>query len=576
MTSINKEKIVRTEHLENANSAGGILNSEDEFIDTHPHDDELFEQAKLGTEDEHSLTLKDAIKYHMPAILWSMLFSATIIMEGYDNSLIGSFYAYPSFARKYGSYNAVSGDYQLSGPWQVGLGCASAAGSIVGVICNGYMTEKWGHRHVILVSLIIMAACIFITFFAQNVGTLVAGQVLSGLPWGVFATVGSQFSSEVVPLKLRGYLAAYINICWATGQLIAAGVLQGFINYGNDDITGKGQWSYRIPFALQWMFIPPLFILTWLAPDSPQWLIRKGKIDAAYKSLKRLSNHKIHDKIPSRLAMMRHTNNLEKQAHNDLKDETALQGFKKCFQGVNLRRTEIGCFAFSAQVLSGSTFAYSPSYFFSQAGLASGDTYKLNLGVTGIAWVGTTLSWVLLSRFGRRTIFLTGYTLLVIMLLLIGILACPTQTSGIKWAQAGITMVWVAVYSLTIGPGAFIFSVEASSTILRPQSVALARGYYTLWSLISNIVEPYLINPGNANLKGKTAFVWLGTAVCIWVWAVFRLPETKDRTYEELDILFNKQVPAWKFSSYKIDVVTETPALQEKYEAEAAQEEQSE
>ncbi|KAH3680204.1 hypothetical protein WICMUC_000469 [Wickerhamomyces mucosus] len=555
------ERKARIQHLENVayssdEKKGGGLN-------TNPHDDELWEAAKIGTEDEHNLTIGEAIKYHKASILWSMVFSATIIMEGYDNSLMTSFFAYPAFAKKYG-YLTDIGDYQLSGSWQVALGTGSSVGSFIGVVANGYLTERWGHRNVILVSLVFMAGFIFIPFFAPNVNALVAGQVLCGLPWGVFATMGPSYASEVVPLRLRGYLAAYTNICWATGQFISAGVLQGLESYGADDPYGKGQWAYRIPFAVQWVWVIPLFVLTFLAPDSPQWLIRKDRIDDAHKSLERLTSSKIHHKVPHRLAMLRHTNNLERQTQNQVGEEvTGLKSFLKCFQGTNLRRTEIGCISFSGQVLSGSTFAYSPSYFFSQAGLSSTETYKLNLGTTAIAWLGTALSWLLFARYGRRTIYLTGYTILTFLLLLIGILACPTQTSGIKWAQAGITMVWVATYALTIGPGAFIFSVEASSTRLRPQSVALARGSYTLCSLISNVVEPYLINPGNANLKGKTAFVWFATAFLTWIWSIFRLPETKDRTYEELDILFEKRVPARKFSSYQIDLDEQVPEVVE-------------
>lgn len=62
---------------------------------------------------------------------------------------------------------------------------------------------------------------------------------------------------------------------------------------------------------------------------------------------------------------MIHTNELEQQQEKLTKEEVkGLKSYLKCFQGSNLRRTEIACIAFAGQVLSGSTFAYSPSYFF--------------------------------------------------------------------------------------------------------------------------------------------------------------------------------------------------------------------
>lgn len=512
----------------------------------------VLEEAKDATEAEHELSLADALKYHKKAIWWAVVLSLTIVMEGYDNILISSFYAYPTFQKKYGEPSSTDSDgtvhYELAGRWQSALGAASSVGTIFGVFANGYLTERFGHRRVIMVSLVFMAAFIFVVFFAPSVEVLLVGQILCGLPWGIFATMGPTYSSEVCPLALRGYLTAYVNMCWATGQFIAAGVLQGLV-------SNTTQWGYRIPFAIQWVWPIPLFILTFLAPDSPWWLVRRGNTEKAEKSLRKLWSKEVHHKIPNHIALMVHTNALEQAQHNTKEgDERSWKSYLQCFKGTNLRRTEIVCITFAGQVLSGSSFAYSPSYFFSQAGLSSADVYKLNLGVTGISFSGCICSWFLLNRFGRRTIYVTGYFFLVLFLLLIGILASPEQTTSLQWAQAGLTIAWVATYASTIGPLAFTIVSEMSATRLRAQTVALARNAYNLVSLISQIVEPYLINPGEANLRGKTGFVWFATALPTLVWAYFRLPETKDRTYEELDMLFERRVSARKFAKEQVDI----------------------
>lgn len=507
----------------------------------------VLDEAKDATEAEHELTLRQALGYHKKAILWAMVLAATIIMEGYDNILMSSFFGYPSFQKKYG-VEIAPGEYQLTGPWQVALGTAPSVGTIFGVFANGYLVENFGHRHVILVSLVVMSAFIFVPFFAQNVQTLVAGQVLCGLPWGVFAVMGPTYSSEVMPLKLRGYMTAYTNMCWAIGQFIAAGVLKALVN-------NKTEWSYRIPFAIQWAWPIPLFILTYLAPDSPWWLVRRGRHEDAAKALKRLMSKEVHHRIPQQVSLMIHTNALEQAQHNARSDEEkGWKGYLQCFKGTNLRRTEIACIALAGQVLSGSTFAYSPSYFFSQAGLNPDQVYALNLGVTGISFSGCVASWFLLNKFGRRSIYVTGYAILTTLLLVIGILASPKQVGALKWVQSAVTICWVATYASTIGPLAFTISAEMSATRLRAQSIALARNAYNLVSLVSNVVEPYLINPTEANLRGKTGFVWFGTALPTLIWAYFRLPETKDRTFEELDILFDRRIPARKFKTTDVNI----------------------
>ncbi|KAG9717325.1 hypothetical protein KCU73_g15406, partial [Aureobasidium melanogenum] len=72
-------------------------------------------------------------------------------------------------------------------------------------------------------------------------------------------------------------------------------------------------------------------------------------------------------------------------------------------------------------------------------------------------------------------------------------------------------------------------------------------------NIVCSTLESYFMNPTEWNLKGKTAFFWFATSFCTFVWAYFRLPEAKDRTYEEMDLLFTKGVSARQFAEFKID-----------------------
>ena len=69
----------------------------------------------------------------------------------------------------------------------------------------------------------------------------------------------------------------------------------------------------------------------------------------------------------------------------------------------------------------------------------------------------------------------------------------------------------------------------------------------------------YQLNPIEWNWKGKAGFFWAGTAAFVTVWSYFRLPETKDRTYEELDMLFAKKIPARKFKGTHVDAYADSP-----------------
>lgn len=172
------------------------------------------------------MTLFDAVKVYRKAVLWSLLVSLSIIMEGYDSTLIGSFFAYPSFRKKYGEYHGRKGGYQLSSSWQAGITDIGAIGNIIGALLNGYFTHKYGHRKVMMVALAAMTGFLFITFFAPNVEVLLVGAFLCSIPWGIYAIMGPAYAAEVCPLALRGYLTACINLCWIIGQYLSAAVVR--------------------------------------------------------------------------------------------------------------------------------------------------------------------------------------------------------------------------------------------------------------------------------------------------------------------------------------------------------------
>lgn len=234
------------------------------------------------------------------------------------------------------------------------------------------------------------------------------------------------------------------------------------------------------------------------------------------------------------------------------KAEAKGTSFFDCFRGTDLRRTEIACVAFLGQITCGAQFAYSATYFFEQAGMAASDAYKLNLGDTALAFCGTIASWFLMRHFGRRMLYISGMSAMFIVLMVIGFLGISKSNDAI-WGEAAMCFLWLLSFSLTVGPVGWTIPPEVSSTRLRSQTVVLARNSYYVSQVVANVIEPYFINPTELNLKGKTGFIWAGTAFCSIVWAYFRLPETKGRTYDELDVMFHNKLATRKFKDYDID-----------------------
>lgn len=450
-----------------------------------------------------------------------------------------------SFLIRYGHFVGVTPEtptgYQLTPAWQAGLSQGGSVGSILGCLLSGYLVSKYGSRRVQLGALFALMAFIFVVFFSPNLTVLVIGEILCGLPWGILATTSPAYASEVLPTALRTYMTSYTNMCFILGQLISAGVLKGLS-------TREDQWGYKIPFALQWIWPVILIPLIYMSPESPWYLVRMGKLDEAEASLRRLQSPKATNVDPRKtLSMIVYTNNLEQQL-------SVGTSYWDCFKGTELRRTEIACVVFAGQILCGICFAYNSSYFFSQMGLGTSTTYSLALGGTGLAFIGCLVNWfVLMPNFGRRTIYIWGMGGMCFVLMLIGVLNVWTSVRGVAMSQACLTMVWTFIFQLSAGQLGWALPAEMGSTRLRQKTICLARDSSNIMGTIGGTLQQYFMNPQAWNLKGYTGFFWGATCFGVFVWSYFRLPETWNRSYHELDVLFANKVSARKFASTVVD-----------------------
>jgi MFS transporter, SP family, general alpha glucoside:H+ symporter len=328
------------------------------------------------------------------------------------------------------------------------------------------VSERFGYRWTLLVCLVALSAFITLFFVAQNVQTLLAAEILCGIPWGVFQTITITYASDVCPVKLRNYLTSWINACWGIGQLLGIAVIYGMLD--RDD-----EWAYRIPYGLQWMWPLPLFIGIYFAPESPWWLVRKGKMEEAKRSLIRLtSRDRESDFDPDEtLAMMVHTTALEEKI-------TAGASYLDCFKGIDLRRTEIVCMVWAIQNLSGNTFSNYSTYFLKQAGLSERNSYGFAMGQYSINIVGVFGAWGLMTLgIGRRSLYMYGLCGLCSILFILGFLGLVPESNRDQGALAtgSMMIVWALFYQLTVGTVAYSLVSELPSRRLLVKSVVLGR-----------------------------------------------------------------------------------------------------
>src|ERR1700748_1540866 len=126
-----------------------------------------------------------------------------------------------------------------------------------------------------------------------------------------------------------------------------------------------------------------------------------------------------------------------------------------------------------------------------------------------------------------------------------------------EMTKAVLTIVWTITFQLSVGQLGWSIPAEVGSTRLRTKTICLARNAYYLVGFIGGAVQPYMLNPDSLDWRGYTGLFWGTTAIMTFVWAWYRLPETKGRTYEKLDLLLAKGVNARKFETTDVHVLHE-------------------
>jgi SP family general alpha glucoside:H+ symporter-like MFS transporter len=278
---------------------------------------------------------------------------------------MGNFIPLPAFANEYGLYDAEKDTYVIEASWQSALQMGGPLGAIIGVCLAGPLTSRIGYRWATISGLMLLNAFIFVFYFANSLAVMFVAQLLEGIPWGIFIANAPAYCSEITPIQLRAPATQMLQMFWAIGAIIVGGVTYHYNTRLDEEAYRYILFRFtsncfangrsRIPIALQWMFPTPLAILLWIAPESPWWLVRKGRLEAAEHAVGRLGRRSRLN-LSEAVAMMRRTIDLEKS----VKEPNHLELFK----GTDLYRTLIVCGVYAAQNLTGNLIANQAVYFF--------------------------------------------------------------------------------------------------------------------------------------------------------------------------------------------------------------------
>ncbi|KAG2171307.1 hypothetical protein INT43_002929 [Umbelopsis isabellina] len=432
-----------------------------------------------------------------------------------------------------------------------------SAGSFVGAIIAGFLSDHLGRKETILISACCWVVGSILMCAAQNVGMLIVGRIINGLAVGGASMVVPVYQAEIAPRNIRGRIVSFQQWAITWGILI-----QYLVQYGCSYIPGGNTWPggntavFRIPWGVQmvWGIGLAIFILGF--PQSPRWLADKDRWDETLEVLADL-----HGKGDVNNEEVQYEYR-EIQAAVKFDREQGANSYIECFKQGYAGRTFLGmCIQMWSQLTGMNVMMYYITFVFQGAGL-SGNTANLTASlVQYILNVLATIPAILyLDRWGRRPTLIYGAFAMCIFLFIVGAImgarghavSDPTNPA-VNWALAEgdtsgsialIVMIYLFVCSFATswGPCSWTYPSEIFPLRIRSKAVALATA--TNWAFNTGLAE--WAPPMMQSINYKAYFFYAIMNLAAGIHVFLACPETKGRTLEEVDALFNSGVPAWK------------------------------
>jgi sugar porter (SP) family MFS transporter len=446
-----------------------------------------------------------------------------------------SFLAYKQVQKFQGHPNPASGQWSLTARNQDLVFSVPLVGSIFGGLATSPLSSRFGRKWTLIGAYVFSFLGSFLQIFAPNLGAFVVGRFCIDFVIGIAHTIAPLYLCEVVPTPMRGRSVSIYNILNLFSGVIATIIV-------NATHTIDGPRSYQIPLAVQAGLPAVLLLLTLPIPESPQWLVAKGRLEEARHNLRRLRGYtswQLEDEF--RVIVLCEENDREL---------TASARFWDLFNRENFKRTITAGSFFSLNQISGVILSTTyTTVFLSQLGV--GNAFVLTIVASCCTLAGTIFSPMIIDIWGRRPTALSGMVLLFFIDVVAGALAFFPGNSNALLTIAALGFIFNFVWATSFLSISVLLPPEMATPKLRSYTMGYTVACAQATAVITTFAVPQLTSAGAANLGAKTYLVFAGCMACIVVWSFFLIPETKSRTYAEIDEMYDKKVPMWKWSTYE-------------------------
>ncbi|VVT53149.1 uncharacterized protein SAPINGB_P003428 [Magnusiomyces paraingens] len=459
---------------------------------------------------------------------------------GYDTGTISGFLGLDAFKERFGEL-LVDGTYIIP-PIRSGLFVSAVCmGGLFGGLSASYFGEKFGRTWSAMGYSVIYIAAIVQMLYAKAWLHYFFARIMMGIAIGSYTLIVPMLISESSPNFLREINVSLFQLFITLG--ILAGNIAVFKTHDYEDIT-----SYTHPIYVALGVAATFFFVMLKMPESPRYLLAHKKIIRAKNSIARFMNMR-----PDDLYVIREVENIYMAVQEDKKAGNAswtelVTGKPRIFY-----RVFVGTMIQIFQLFSGANyFFYYGTLLFSQIG-GSMDQFATPIILSGVNVACTLLGLVIVHKFSRRSVLITGALGMLISFVIFTILGTcffhpdllvegtiNQQSVNIGKAMIACACTFILFYASTWAPLSYVISAELFPQ--RVRSKAMSLGFSSNWilNIFVNLFTPFIVK----KIGFSIGFIFSGCLLAATLFSFFCVHETKGLTLEQTDIMYASGVSA--------------------------------
>ena len=408
------------------------------------------------------------------------------------------------------------------------VGCA-LIGSIIGVLFAGILSDKFGRKSTMILSAILFSTSAIGCAVSTDFNQLVIYRIIGGVGIGVVSIISPLYISEVAVAQYRGRLVSLYQLAVTIGFLGAYLVNYQLLGYSmsNPDVS-TAWWNlvfvsevWRGMLGMETLPAIMFFIIIFFIPESPRWLILKGKEEKATNILERIYTS-------SKEALFQLT-----ETKSVLSSESKSEWKLLLHPGIR-KAVIIGvCIAVLGQFMGVNAVLYYGPSIFENAGLSGGDSLFYQVLVGLVNTLTTVLALVIIDKVGRKKLVYYGVSGMVISLVLIATYFIYGESWGISSIFLLIFFLFY-VFCCAVSICAVVFVLLSEMYPTRVRGLAMSIAGFALWigTYLIGQLTPWMLQ----NLTPAGTFILFAIMCVPYMLIVWKLvPETTGKSLEEIE-----------------------------------------